>query len=157
MSAAFAPDGKTFAAVSSFNGLGQINLYRSEYDATITEDLKKRFETARRNPDGSKNIDPVIEEFQTEGAKLLHSLDLDSPVFSVAYSPDGKTIVAGTSDGRIQFVDATSGERVREIVPIEVSDSESLALSKPLKPKDPVSHKRAYLFRLRSSFPNGLD
>ena len=154
-SAAFAPDGKTFAAVSSFNGLGQINLYRSEYDATITEDLKKQFETARRNPDGSKNIDPLIEKFQTEGAKLLHSLDLDSPVFSVAYSPDGKTIVAGTSDGRIQFVDATNGERVREIVPIEVSDSESLALSKPLKPKDPVSHKKGVSFSFEEQLPEG--
>lgn len=154
-SAAFAPDGKTFASVSSFNGLGQINLYRSEYDATITEDLKKRFETARRNPDGSKNIDPVIEKFQTDGAKLLHSLDLDSPVFSVAYSPDGKTIVAGTSDGRIQFVDALSGERIREIVPIEVSNSESLALSVPMKLGDPISHKKGVSFSFDEHLPKG--
>ena len=154
-SAAFAPDGKTFASVSSFNGLGQINLYRSEYDATITEDLKKRFETARRNPDGSKNIDPVIEKFQTDGAKLLYSLDLDSPVFSVAYSPDGKTIVAGTSDGRIQFVDALSGERIREIVPIEVSNSESLALSVPMKLEDPISHKKGVSFSFDEDLPKG--
>ena len=154
-SAAFAPDGKTFASVSSLNGLGQINLYRSEYDATITEDLKKRFETARRNPDGSKNIDPVIEKFQTDGAKLLHSLDLDSPVFSVAYSPDGKTIVAGTSDGRIQFVDALSGERIREIVPIEVSNSESLALSVPMKLGDPISHKKGVSFSFDEHLPKG--
>ena len=63
-SVAFSPNGKQFAAVSSLNGSGQINLYKSEYDATITPELKTLFETARRNPDGNIT-DPTIEEFHT--------------------------------------------------------------------------------------------
>lgn len=139
---AFAPDGKTFAAVSSLNGKGQINLYHSLYDATITPELKKRFETARRNPDGSKNIDPKIEAFHTDGAKLLHSRDLDSPVYSVAFSPDGRTVAAGTADGRIQFIDSSSGELLRETIPVEIADSSMLADAGPKAPLEPVNLKK---------------
>lgn len=141
-SAAFSPDGKSFAAVSSLNGRGQINLYQSDYDATITPELKKLFEQARRNPDGTKNIEPGIEEFHTRGAKLLHSLDVDSPVFSVAYSPDGKTVAAGTSDGRIWFLDATSGERLKALVPVEVTDIALLAKTEPKRPENPINLKK---------------
>lgn len=141
-SAAFAPDGKSFAAVSSLNGQGQVNLYKSDYDATITPELKKLFETARRNPDGSKNINPKIEAFHTRGAKLSYSLDVDSPVFSVAYSPDGQTVAAGTSDGRILFVDANSGLIKSTLIPVEISDSEALAQSEPQGNANPVNLKK---------------
>ncbi len=141
-SAAFAPDGKTFTAVSSLNGRGQINLYASDYDATITPELKKLFETARRNPDGSKNIEPEIEAFQTRGAVLLHSMEVDSPVFSVAFSPDGKSIAAGTSDGRIWILDAASGDLRKTFIPVEVADSDLLAKAEPKRPKNPVNMKK---------------
>ena len=141
-SAAFAPDAKTFAAVSSLNGKGQVNLYKSDYDATITPELKKLFETARRNPDGSKNINPEIEAFHTRGAELLHSLDVDSPVFSVAYSPDGQTVAAGTSDGRVLFVDAESGQLRKTLIPVEISDSKALTHSEPKGKANPVNLKK---------------
>ncbi len=141
-SVAFAPDGKTFAAVSSLNGKGQINLYASDYDATITPELKELFETARRNPDGSKNIEPEIEAFHTRGAKLLHSTDVDSPVFSVAFAPDGKSYVAGTSDGRILIIDAASGSLRKTFIPVQVADSDLLAKAEPRRPENPVSMKK---------------
>ncbi len=141
-SVAFAPDGKTFAAVSSLNGKGQINLYASDYDATITPELKKLFETARRNPDGSKNIEPEIESFHTRGANLLHSTDVDSPVFSVAFAPDAKSYVAGTSDGRILIFDAASGKLGKTFIPVEVTDSDMLAKAEPKRPENPVNLKK---------------
>ena len=53
--AAFRPDGKQFVAVSSLNGKGQVNIYDSVYDATITPELKKLFETVRRSPRPGEN------------------------------------------------------------------------------------------------------
>ncbi len=154
-SVSFSPDGKTFAAVSSYNGKGQINLYQSDYDATITPELKKLLETARRNPDGSKNIDPQIEEFQTRGAKLLHSVDLDSPVFSVTYSPDGRMVAAGTSDGRIQLIDSSLGELAKEFIPVEIADSKSLAEVGPKRPEKPVNLKKGKGAAVVDRIPEG--
>ena len=38
------------------------------------------------------------------------------PVFSVAYSPDGKHIVSGSRDNTVKIWDAQSGEEVRVVV-----------------------------------------
>ena len=124
---AFAPDGKTFAAVSSLNGKGQVNLYRSEYDATITPELKKLFETARRSPDGEANIEPKIEEFQTRGAELIKSVDLDSAMFSVAFSPDGKTVAAGAADGTIRLLKAADLSETLAFTPVELDSKLAIA------------------------------
>ncbi len=156
-SAAFAPDGNSFAAVSSYNGNGQINIYQSIYDATITPELKKRMETARRNPDGSKNIDPIIEAFHTDGAILLHSREWDTPVFSVAYSPDGKTVAAGASNGQIQLLDATSGKVTKEFTPVGVSDSNALADYKPKQTRSPTSLKKGKRLQANDAIPEDLE
>jgi mono/diheme cytochrome c family protein/roadblock/LC7 domain-containing protein len=88
-SVAFAPDGKRFAAVSSLNGQGMVNFYKSEYDATISPELKKAFETANRQVGGK---DDIVELFHTQGAELLKSVKIDdAALFSVAFSPDGKS------------------------------------------------------------------
>ncbi|MEM0968749.1 MAG: DUF1549 domain-containing protein, partial [Verrucomicrobiota bacterium] len=128
---AFAPDGKSFVAVSSLNGSGRIDFFASDYDATITPELKKLFETAR------KNNDPKLIEFQTKGAVRLHEYAVDSAVFSVAFSPDGKTVVAGTADGRLLFLHPDTGKLVRTVQPVALTDPEQLALQAPSAPDSP--------------------
>ena len=140
-SVAFAPDGKTFAAVSSLNGTGQINLYKSEYDATITPELKKLFEQSRKNPDGN-NTHPKIEEFQTRGAELLHSVDVDAAVFSVAFSKDGRAVAAASVDGQIHLVNTASGEIRTVFVPVEITSAAELAKAGPKQVDHPVNRKQ---------------
>ena len=98
--ASFAPDGKTFAAVSSLNGRGEISLYKSEYDATITPELKKLFETRRLSTNPEENKNDKLEEFQTRGAERVAELKFDTALYSVAFSPDGKTIAASGAPSR---------------------------------------------------------
>lgn len=129
---AFAPDGKTFAAVSSLDGRGQISLYASEYDATITPELKKLFETARRATEGD-NSDPKIEEFHTRGAKLLHTRDYDSALYSVTFSPDGKTLATAGADGSIHLLNAKEFSEAKTFAAAEVESSLPVVKANPEK------------------------
>ena len=118
----FSPDGKTFAAVSSLNGEGQVHLFRSEYDATITPELKTLFETVQRGSDKDKN-DPKIEEFQTRGAELIKGIDLKAAMYAVAFSPDGKTIATGGADGLVRLLDASTLAEKKSFAPIAIDAS----------------------------------
>lgn len=148
--AAFAPDGKTFVAVSSLNGNGQIHLFKSEYDATISPELKKLFETARRNTEGS-NSDPKIEEFHTKGAALIKGLDLNTAVFSVAFSPDGKTIAAGAADGTVRLLNASDLGSKLAFTPVEIDTKLLASKSDPKK----IDNKKAEAHEGGDALPEG--
>lgn len=154
---AFAPDGKTFAAVSSLNGRGQINFYKSDYDATLTPELKKLFETVQGQagkPEKPGALDK-IEEFHTRGAERLHSASVDAAVFSVAFSPDGKTVAAGTADGRIHLVDAATAAVRKVFAPVAVATGAALAQSGPKPPAGPVNLKKGKTGTVSETFPAG--
>jgi len=127
-SVAFRPDGKQFVAGSSLNGKGMVGIYKSEYDATISPELKKAMETARRNPNSKESKEQkMIDEWQTQGAEMISSLKLDSSVYALDYSPDGKTIVVAGEDGLLRFIDAATFKIAQEIVPVKITDPESIA------------------------------
>lgn len=149
--AAFAPDGKTFAAVASLDGTGQIHLFKSEYDATITPELKTLFETVRRAPEGGDKEDPVLEEFYTRGAELIKGIDVKAAMYSVAFSPDGKALAAGGADGMIRLLDAKTLAERKTFAPIAIDAT--LPEEKP----DPAltDRKKAKLHETAGSLPEG--
>lgn len=152
-SVAFAPDGKRFAAVSSLNGQGMVNFYQSEYDATISPDLKKAFETANRQA-GAK--DDIVEKFHTDGAILLKSVKIDNAaVFSVAFSPDGKTVAAGSDDGQIRLIDADTAAVKLAFAPVEIASVKALAETAPKSGKAPVNLKKGKANARADELPKG--
>ena len=148
---AFRPDGKQFAAVSSLNGKGEISLYKSEYDATITPELKKLLETVRRAPNGADAKDDKIEEFTTRGAERLAKLDVDAAVFAVAFSPDGKQIAVGADDGQVRLLNAADLTQKVAFAPIKIEAE----LEKRLGKKNPISFAKGKRHDLKEELPKG--
>lgn len=127
----FSPDGKTFATVSSLDGKGEISLYKSEYDATITPELKKLFETVRRSTNAAENKDDKIEEFQTRGAERIAKVDVGTALYSVAFSPDGKTIAAAGADGSIRLLNAADLKEKLAFAPISIDKERAIVKADP--------------------------
>ena len=72
----FAPEGKKIIAGSSYNGTGSVHLYQSDYDSSVSDELKKAFE---RPLDG--NSKKLSGEYHTKEVKLLAKVSLGTAVF----------------------------------------------------------------------------
>ena len=114
------------------------------------EALKGRIYGVDFNSDGTKlvagsSIDNhgMLTSFAEDGKKLW-SLDLESAVYSVSFSPDNKFVAAAGSDGQVRLVDAEKGTITTQFLPVNISLNEArkdarakLAILEedPIKPK----------------------
>ena len=106
----FSGDGNLFVAGASTATAGSARIYTTGvYDEKTTNNggglQQTRVETTKRS---AKKM-------------LLHELpDVDGPVFSVAFRPDGKQVAIGGFSGTISLYDVTSGKLVKRFVPVEI-------------------------------------
>ncbi len=118
----FAPDGKRIVAGASHEGTGTVNIYASDYDSAMPDAVKKLVETVNGR---GKELDDWI----VEGVKQLSSTAIPCGVFSVTFSPDGKTVAAAGTDGQIRLIDAATGSIVKEFTPVPLAAEKTLAAS----------------------------
>ncbi len=60
--------------------------------------------------------------YDTEAGTLLHELKgITSPVYAVAYRPDGLEVAIAGFDGIIRFYSPETGEQIRELVPVTIT------------------------------------
>ncbi|MEM0898255.1 MAG: DUF1549 domain-containing protein, partial [Verrucomicrobiota bacterium] len=119
----FAPDGKTFAAAASLDGRGTLTLCRSEFDAAIPEEIEKIWKkTILQRSDEEKE---KYESWWSEGAEELARLKFDTPIFAIAFSPDGKHLAASGGDGVIRFLNAKTFETMHEANAVPLVETES--------------------------------
>ncbi|MFN0076743.1 MAG: DUF1549 domain-containing protein [Prosthecobacter sp.] len=118
----FAPDGKRIAAGASFEGAGAVNIYSSDYDSTMPPEVKKLVETVSGK---GKELDDWV----TKGVQQLSTTAIPCGIFSVTFSPDGKTVAAAGQDGQIRLIDAATGKVAKEFVSVPLVKEKILAAS----------------------------
>ena len=114
----FAPDGKTVACASSLDGKGQVFVFSSEYDSSISDDFKKVLE--KRVQQWSAEERKKYEDYVTIGADVLKKVELPASVYSLRFAPDGSAIAVAGADGIVRFINPTDGTTMRELQPVEL-------------------------------------
>ncbi len=112
----FSPDGKRIVAGSSLNGVGYVNLYSTDYDTTLTEELKAVLEKTSGSRSGEENA--KIEAYRTNNIQVLASIEVPAGIYAVAFSPDGKSIAVAGHDGMIRLVDGQSAALQKLFTPV---------------------------------------
>ena len=116
----FNKDGTAFAAGSSLDGKGQIVIFAANVPEKVPDDIKKI--QAKRERDRNAGEIQKLDKFRTSGIKEIAKLDItESGIYSLAFSPDGKTLAAAGSDGHIRFLDAANGKEIKKFLPVTLS------------------------------------
>ncbi len=133
----FSRDGTRSAAVSSLNGAGTVNIYHSEYDSGIPEDIKKIF---NKTPNGAEK--KKLEEYWAREVRTLHTIDVpETEMFSLAFSPDGKTLAVSGADGKVRLIEVENGTIRADFIPVKV-DGDLFASQRKDRGKKPLNRKR---------------
>lgn len=104
------PDGKRIVAGSSLDGKGQIHVYSYEFDTGLPEPIKAIVSKTGRSPEEAK----LLEDYLTKDVKLISSVDVPTTgIYSVSFSPDGKTVAAAGTDGLVRLIESETGKTVR--------------------------------------------
>ncbi|MEY2410977.1 MAG: hypothetical protein QOF48_3647 [Verrucomicrobiota bacterium] len=123
----YSADGKRIAAGSSLDGEGYVNVYAAEFDSKMSTNVIAALK--KTVGEQSKEEKAVIEKYVTADVKLLAHAKLPAAIYSVAFSPDGKTLFAAGDDGQVRLMDPVSGE-VTKAFPV-ASISKSRAIARP--------------------------
>ena len=117
-SVSFSRDARRIAAGSSLDGRGEVKVFGVDPEAKIAEGIRKILEkpTHQRNHEEKKKL----QAYYDTSAETLASLQLDTPIYAVAFSPDGDTVAASGGDGVIRLLTAEGGAIQKEFVPVKV-------------------------------------
>jgi WD40 repeat protein/mono/diheme cytochrome c family protein len=113
----FNADGSQFVAGSSSATGGAARIYNTG-----------EFESAKINTTGDLGDTRRETAERSQVQMLAHELaGIDSPIFAVAFRPDGKQVAVGGFDGMVKLYDTESGVLVKEFVPVEITAQETAA------------------------------
>ncbi len=117
----YSADGRRAVAGSSLDGKGDILVYDTDIDTSAPDDIKKIL--AKRVQSQSDAEKKKVAEYQKKSLPVIAKIAVeDAGIYAVRFSPDGKLVVAGGSNGKIRLYEAETGKLVKEFLSVPVSD-----------------------------------
>ena len=119
-SVAMSADGKRFAAGSSLDSKGQVDIYDYTFDPATTSDPIKKI-LAKDGPGRSVQERAELDKTQRDSVKKLASVNGSNPIYALAFQPDGKRLASAGGDGVVRLIEPDTGKVIREFAPAPVS------------------------------------
>ncbi len=119
---AFSPDGTRLAAASSDGAQGYVQVFAVPDAFLPPEDVKliQGKEVEKRTAEDKARL----EAYNHEGAvRLTYAASQMGPVYALAFTPDGQTLVSAGADGMLRFHDAGHGTLLAEVSPTPTTSS----------------------------------
>ena len=120
----YSADGRRAVAGSSLDGKGDISIYDTDIDTSAPADIKAIL--AKRVMSQSDDEKKKLAEYQKKPLPVVAKIAVeDAGIYAVRFSPDGKQIVAGGSNGKIRLYESESGKLIKEFSSVPLSGSEN--------------------------------
>ncbi|WP_437203093.1 DUF1549 domain-containing protein [Planctomicrobium sp. SH664] len=129
-SVAYSPDGKLIACGSSLDGRGEVVTYAAEFDSKMPDEIAKIVQVpAAKQTDATRK---QLAEYVTSDVKQLTRTEIPSPVYTLAYHPDGKQIAVAGADGKVRIVQPADGEVTAEFPVVDLQTEQLAAANRPV-------------------------
>ncbi len=115
----YGADGKRVLATSSLDGKGAVNIYNADFDTALPDNIKGIFGKVSTSRSAEENA--AVEKYQTEGATLLHHVEMPCGIYTAQFSPDGNMIAAAGQDGVVRLIAVGEGRVVNEFLPVTLT------------------------------------
>ena len=122
----FAPDGKSFAAVSSLDGQGAVSFFNYDFDTEMPADIlaiESKDEGGRNDAEKAK-----LAAHYASDVKLLGTLPLGAGQFALRWLRDGSGVAVAGEDGKVRFITATEPRVVKEFIPVTLGPAAATAV-----------------------------
>jgi WD40 repeat protein len=116
----YSADGRRAVAGSSLDGKGDIIVYDTDIDTSAPDDIKAIL--AKRVQSQNDVEKQKVAEYQKKSLPVIAKIAVeDSGIYAVRFSPDGKLVVAGGSNGKIRVYESETGKLIKEFLSVPVS------------------------------------
>ncbi|MHC4878525.1 MAG: DUF1549 domain-containing protein [Planctomycetota bacterium] len=135
----YSADGKRAVAGSSLDGKGDIIVYNTDIDTDAPADIKAIL--AKRVMQQSDAEKKKVAEYQKKPLPVVAKIAVeDAGIYAVRFSPDGKTIAAAGSNGKVRVYETETGKQVADFnsVPLESAADQQVAKVDYIRDVTPV-------------------